>query len=392
MKLSFLGLAPTPELSQVLSKNKFAVSLPKAPDSAEIKKADLVAVYISKESALEKVALVRKANPNCWIAVLIDKKSLSSSDFQEALLACEEKNAVWIKETWEESFWISFQQFLQWRKLQQKVTELESSSESLSQESAAMVLRLEKNVQLAEDIQRSLLPRFSPNLPGISISAKYVPASGLGGDYYDLFEFGDRKRCGFLLADSKSHGMAAALLSVLLKLRLDEMKERFPDSKTFIEHIDREIQTMNLKNIASMSLLYGILDRSSLTFQYTSAGELAPIHLRQGKTVKVPAPSNRALGGGSASEFHEHTLTLKPGDVILLHTDGIAAPLGVRPEEAPSKLAEILSSKKLSMNPVGLQNELLGRIDHYTEKQKLPDDLTLIHLSIDEKTLYVAQG
>jgi serine phosphatase RsbU (regulator of sigma subunit) len=218
---------------------------------------------------------------------------------------------------------------------------------------------------------------------------KYLPAAGLGGDYYDIFEMGDRKHFGVLIADSKTHGMAAALLSVLLKTRIEEMKDRFPESRAFVEYLNAEIQQMNQKALSQLALLYGIFDRSTLTFRYTSAGHLKPLLWRGGRPEPLPPVSNPPLGGVDRFAFRECAVTLRPGDLLIFHTDGLEGPLTDRHPSAFEKMVEILKDKEPRPDPLDVQNELMALVDRSIERKPLEDDLTMIHLSIDEKTLYI---
>ena len=79
---------------------------------------------------------------------------------------------------------------------------------------------MDQDLQQAEIIQRSLLPRHPPNVPGYTLSALYVPGKNVGGDLYDVFRIDDQ-HFGLVVADATGHGVSAAMLSVLFKNRLD---------------------------------------------------------------------------------------------------------------------------------------------------------------------------
>lgn len=389
MRLAFVGISPSVELKGILAKNAFQVEVLSSPTKLKSKTFDLVAFALASVKDLKAVESLREKNPDTWIALVVDKKFFQAH--QNDFIHCEAKNAVWLQEDWQEHFWLLFQQFLEAKKLQQRVAELERENKNLtfhSQEmldhSKKIVSRIERDVHLAESIQKKLLPQYAPNLPGLRVAAKYIPAAGLGGDYYDLFEFADQKRLGVLLADSKTHGIAAALLTALLKIRVEEMKDRFPSAASFVEHLNRELA----HTTESMSLFYGVFDRTTLQFQYASAGNMHPVHWRDGASLSYPKLTNPPLGTADNFNFKERTIALKPGDLILLHTDGLCAPLGADPADVHDKVLEVLHSKATLSDPLQVQNEFLGRIDRFLEKSKLPDDLTLIHLLIDERALY----
>ncbi len=260
----------------------------------------------------------------------------------------------------------------------------------LSEHSQGLVEQMERDLGMATDVQRALFPKETPIVPGVSVAAKYLPAAGLGGDYYDIFEFGDRKLFGLLLADSKTHGMAAALLSVLLKTSLTTMKDRFPQTDQFIAFLNHEFNSLPATERAEMSVLYAILDRASLRLRLTSAGGLCPLLWRKGELQKVTWLRNPALGNLDHFIFRETEIALQPGDRLLFFTDGLVVPLQEGRKEFTKTLEDILrGSGNEPSDSLEFQNEVLARIYRYKAEQTLKDDLTFIYLSIDEKALYL---
>ncbi len=401
MKLLFVDVVPSREFQRTVVSHGFScVVSQKSTTIHKPQSYEMVIVSVENIEDLKKIEILRNKFPGSWLSVVINKKSLLNAEFYSSLIENELKDGVWLEDSWESVFWFSYQQMLQVQKNSKKVKLLEKElfqfrekTTELSEVSNKLLDKFKKDIDLAENIQRVLRPRFSPHIPGVSLSVKFVSSLEGGGDYYDVFEFGDKKRYGILLADSKTHGMAAALLSVLLKLRLEEMKDRFPDSKSFISFLNQEIKSIHTsKNEASMALFYGILDRASLTFQFSSAGNLKPILWRQGEAKPVPNLQNPEVGGIEYFEFREHVLQLQPGDLMILYTNGLELPLKKRGISGEERILSLLKMGKQSPDPLKMQNELMGVIDEYTSKRKLKDDLTLIQLAVDERAMYVAKA
>ncbi len=400
MKLLFVGLEPSKAFqSTVISHGFSCVCLSEFFPEKNKQKCEMVICRIPSIDKIPLLSLVKKRCQDSWVVAVVPAKKLDQPEFYSLLLENESKDGVWTEENWESLFWFSYQQMLEGRNktqqlklLRKEVAQFQEKTIELSQSSDRLLDKFKKDVDLAENIQRVLRPRFSPHIPGVSLSVKYIPSVGVGGDYYDIFEFGDKKRFGFLLADSKSHGMAAALLTVLLKLRLEEMKDRFPDSKSFITFVNQEIRAVYNKNSASMSLFYGILDRASLDFHYTSAGNIHPIVWREGKPQSISQRSNPEVGTVDCCEYHENRVSLQPGDLMILFTDGLEMPLKKGKMNAEQRIKELLTVKEQTPDPLRMQNELMGIVDAYTSKKKLRDDLTLIQLAVDEKAMYVAKA
>jgi serine phosphatase RsbU (regulator of sigma subunit) len=395
MNIGFVGIQPGNDLKKGLLAGQFPFELlRRLPDALDLP--DLIVFSPKIPAALKDLKELREKSPTLWVAIVLPQAWLLEPEWQKALLTCTDKNDVWPTEYWEATFWFALQKAGEFRELHARLEEMKKENtllrthyDDLTASSERLVAQFERNVGLAGNIQRSLLPKRSPDIPGITLAVKYIPAAGVGGDYYDIFEFGDRKRYGFLLADSKSHGMAATLLSVLLKVRLEEMKDRFPDAKSFMEFLNTEIRNLHEKDLATLSLLYGILDRSSLNFHFCVAGSLQPTVWRAGALVDLgTVPKAPPLGGMDHFAFREQSVRLEPGDLLLLHTDGLTFPL----EQAGHRLHDLLATKDPSPDPLELQNEIMGIIDAYRAQDDLPDDITLIHLSVDARALYLASS
>jgi len=285
-----------------------------------------------------------------------------------------------------------------WERLLANQRELEALREEVSQlsdNSKRLLQQLERDLGMATEVQRALFPKETPLVPGINVSAKYLPAAGIGGDYYDIFEIEDRKQFGVLMADSKTHGMAAALLTVLLKTTIEQMKDRFPQTFEFIEFLNHELNHLpdsakDLNERAEISVLYATLDRASLSLKFTSAGGLYPIVWRRGNLLETTRYKNPPLGNLDHHAFRETEVALEPGDRILFFTDGFLPVL----EEPARQASEVLESifeeaDENGRDAIHFQNEVLARIHRYKEKHTLKDDLTFVLLSVDEKALFL---
>ncbi|MCB0403285.1 MAG: SpoIIE family protein phosphatase [Bdellovibrionales bacterium] len=356
--------------------------------------ADAIVYHPTETGAQKELSRLRQRFPDTWCALIFRSEWFQNTPL---LQACRDfhADAMWSLPIWEIQLGLTLKKFLEQIAQQKHSIEIEKGYEKLREEyeeisakATQLITQFEKDVALASNIQRSLLPQKTPKIPGVRIVTKYKPASGFGGDYYDIFEFGDKKRYGFLIADSKTHGMAAALLTVLIKIRLEEMKDLFPDSKSFVQHLNTEIQQVHKKEMNSLSVFYGILDRTSLTFQYTSAGSLTPLLWRLGEATPLSTSPNPALGEANDFSFKESFITLKPADLLLLHSDGLEAVLGS--QSTKTTLSSILSGADPIPDPQEVQNEILGRVDKFVETSPLKDDVTLIQMLVEGNTLYVA--
>jgi serine phosphatase RsbU (regulator of sigma subunit) len=400
MNLLFVGIKPTSELENTLLSQDFvphfSAKYALGQDLNQTFDLDLIVAFVGKKLNTKGLSRLRNRYPKAWITLVVPSRWLKDSASLGELLRCGAKNEVLPVTIWENALWLSIHSALGHRAQHEQLAKLTTDYISLKKDyndlttrSNRLVKQLEHDVELASNIQKSLLPKISPEIPGVSLAIKYLPAAGLGGDYYDIFEFGDRKRFGVLIADAPTHGMAATLLSVLVKIRLEEMKDRFPDSRSFVEFLNHEIQQVSDKEKTSLSLLYGIIDRTSLTFQYTATGHLRPLLWRNGTTPTIPKSGNPALGENTLFNFNEHSIKLEPGDLLIFHTDGLDKPLG---GNSSARITSLLKEKKLGSDPQEFQNEVMALVDAHVERQPLSDDITIIEMAVHHKTLYLASG
>lgn len=396
MKILFVGITPPQALQQLLLSHGFQIDIEKTLPSNKFPY-DLTLIEPKSVKDLTAIGKFRKKCPSSWISLIVDASWLNTSTKHNALLECTDKDDVWPKDYWESLFWPGIQRCRKDKhakdlleSLSQQASQLQTLYDELSKTSEQLVSKLEQNVDVANQIQRAVLPKRAPVVPGVNISVKYIPATGMGGDYYDIFEFGDKKRFGLMLADSKSHGMAATLLSILLKLRLEEMKERFPSSHDFVQYLNREIGTLKVNENTCMALMYGILDRSTFELDLTVAGTSAPILWRSSTDSLLQLNPNPPLGTLNHHTYRNTKIALKPGDMLLLFSDGLHLPMGQNLQTARARLVKILKSQPNRWEPQELQNEIMAIVDQYQENNELTDDITVMQLNIDPNALYVA--
>lgn len=187
--------------------------------------------------------------------------------------------------------------------------------------------RLQRQVQLAADVQRRMLPRRIPQFPPVDIAARYVPSFHLGGDFYDLFELGGN--LGLAVGDVVGKGLAAAVLMAAVRATL---RAHVQD----VFHIDDVMSRVNVALCRDTlesefaTLWYGVLDMQTLRMTYCSAGHEPPM------VVRVPrhrAPTaadvdELSIGGmvvgiDPSQRYQRGTYDLHRGDVLVAYTDGL---------------------------------------------------------------------
>ena len=157
--------------------------------------------------------------------------------------------------------------------LEAKISQLQAAqSELVTKE------RIERELELARDVQQSMLPHSFPEVPGYAISAHYVPARQVGGDFYDVFRL-DEDHFGVVIADVADKGMPAALYMALTRsLLLAEARRALSPKEVLlsVNHLLLELGEMG----GFVSIFYGVVDYATHRLTYTRAGHERPLLLR----------------------------------------------------------------------------------------------------------------
>lgn len=181
--------------------------------------------------------------------------------------------------------------------------------------------------QIAE-IQRSLLPQSFPEIPGIEIAAHYATFDRAGGDYYDVFaDPAGTGRFGFLIADASGHGPSAAVVVAMLHAVVANFS-KLPEPQEMLEEINRKLFARRIGN-SFVTALAAVYDPQSSELRVAGAGHPPPM-IRSGmKTHELEFEGGPPLGILERVDSAQGTVLLKPGDTVLLYTDGISEAMSI---------------------------------------------------------------
>ncbi|RPI55018.1 MAG: hypothetical protein EHM56_05660, partial [Chloroflexi bacterium] len=181
--------------------------------------------------------------------------------------------------------------------------------------------RLEKELETARWIQQSILPRTLPPLPGFDLGAFLMPARAVGGDLFDFIPLPDGA-LGVVIGDVSDKGVPAAIFMALTYSLLRAEAPRWASPAQVLQCVNHHLQGMNDAGMF-VTVLYGVLRGTERRFTYARAGHDLPIYLDGlGNSVETPHGSGQMLGVLDSPALDEQSMILKPGDVLLLYTDG----------------------------------------------------------------------
>ena len=204
------------------------------------------------------------------------------------------------------------------------ITELQAKIAALEQAQAELIKkeRLEHELALAREIQESFLPIRFPDFPGLRLAARSMPARAVGGDFYDAFPLPEG-RVGLVIADVSDKGMPAALFMALTRSLVRAEAQRESSPAQVLSSVNRLLLEMS-SSAMFVTAFYGLLDPERGELVYARAGHERPIHYRAAERSCVPLPGEGiALGILRSAAPEQRSVILRPGDELVLFTDGV---------------------------------------------------------------------
>ena len=244
--------------------------------------------------------------------------------------------------------------------------------------------RLERDLRVARQIQRSLLPHDVPNVVGLDFAVHYEPAYQIGGDFYD-FIWHDESHIALAVGDVAGKAISAALYMARLT---SELRSRAGISRTparLLRRVNDEMVKLGDDGMFA-TLVYAIYDLESRTLVFTNAGHCVPL-LRRGERV-FPLQADRAhivpIGVVNELEVGEARVQLHSGDMLVLVSDGIL--------EARDAKGNEYGVKRLSRrvrtargNAEDVVKAILQDVDGHIGNAPPGDDMTILAMGIDER-------
>ncbi len=188
---------------------------------------------------------------------------------------------------------------------------------------ASALATLDRELQAVGEIQKSLLPRELPPIPGVELATYYNTSARAGGDYYDFFPLSDASGWGLFIADVSGHGTPAAVLMAITHAIAHSKPRTHTPPATLLHYLNERLTRSYIQAGTFVTAFYATFNPESREFTYSRAGHNPPRLVRDGKVISLEETGGLPLGILVDQPFGQATLTLKPGDLLLLYTDGI---------------------------------------------------------------------
>ncbi|MCJ7432767.1 MAG: SpoIIE family protein phosphatase [Anaerolineales bacterium] len=265
------------------------------------------------------------------------------------------------------------------RQLQQAFDELKAAQEQLIEKE-----RLERELKVAADIQMSILPDVLPSAPGFDFGGCMFPARQVGGDFYDVFMLGEKK-IGVLIGDVADKGVPSAIFMARAHALIIAEADTYPLPGDVLRRVNKHITRLE-KSAQFVTALYGVLDIETNEFSYARAGHEPPLLLTaDGKVERLPFGAGMSLGLLDEIVLDARSVTLPPGSILLLYTDGMTDCRNPAGEAfGLDRIKEILAGL-VDLNAQQICDRLLETLQAYQDGSKQDDDVTLV-------TVHAASG
>lgn len=238
---------------------------------------------------------------------------------------------------------------------------------------------LERELELARDIQASFLPRGCPRIPGYDIAAYYSPARHVGGDFYDFIEMaGDDIQLGLLIADVTDKGVPAALFMALSRtlLRANAIDGKPP--ATVLEQTNRLILADSHAGLF-VTCFYAVLHAANGTLTFANGGHNYPLLYRQSSgELRVLRAQGIVLGIVPEPHFEQSHETLAPGDVVLFYTDGVTEAMNSQQELFGEDRLEAVLRQQHQRPAHEIIQAVLEAVEAFGEGESQSDDITMV--------------
>jgi serine phosphatase RsbU (regulator of sigma subunit) len=237
--------------------------------------------------------------------------------------------------------------------------------------------RLTHDLHVAKEIQQGMLPTKTIERPKIEIAGFNRPCDETGGDYYDYIQMPDR-RMGVIVGDVSGHGIGAALFMATARALLRAFTYKMADAGAVLREVNLFLDR-DMPEGSFMTLFFGDLDTKSGAFRYASAGHNPVILFRRHNgSFEELNKTGPGLGLLPEAEYEmRETAPIRPGDILLLYTDGFPEAMNATKELFGVERMKTLLAGLRERAPAEIVQQFVRAVTEWT-KDNFDDDLTLV--------------
>jgi len=238
-------------------------------------------------------------------------------------------------------------------------------------------IRVRDELEVARELQAELLPQRIPPVAGYTFAHSYRTANEVGGDYYDVTPLPDG-RVALMVADASGHGMAAGLVMAIANATLQTALDLDPAPEKVLALLNRTLCRTGTRR-TFMSVFYAVLTPATGSLEYVCAGHPFPFLRRADGTLEELGSGGLPLGLRESLSFTRRVDAVRPGDLLVLYTDGLAEAVDARGQAfGYDGIRRVIAP---GGSPGLVHDCVLAAFDRHVGEEALLDDLTLLVIS-----------
>ncbi len=237
---------------------------------------------------------------------------------------------------------------------------------------------LDQELALAQAVQSALLPQTFPYGDRLSCAARYRATSSIGGDFYDVIDYGDGT-CGVLIADVSGHGPSAALAVSMLKVIAEHAVAQNEGPIEIAHRFNEKLLAVTPED-QYLTMFFGRLDSATGAMRYIRAGHPYPLLHRVDGSVERLEAKGELVGLFDDFSVEEGEVTLQPGDRLLAYSDGIIEAMdGDGAQYGLARLSALVNDKRTE-NIDDILTLIMRDVDDFNAEESLNDDVAILFI------------
>ncbi|MBN1554293.1 MAG: SpoIIE family protein phosphatase [Phycisphaerae bacterium] len=240
---------------------------------------------------------------------------------------------------------------------------------------------IKRQIALAGEVQKRMIPETPPMMNGVDICARYIPSQELAGDFYDFIPL-PSDNVGIAICDVVGKGVRASLLMASIRASLRAHASNIYEMSDVLGKVNRDLCADTVSSDFA-TMFYGVLNAKSRVFTYACAGHMPPILVRDGRICHLETKGG-VLGILPDMIYPLDRFQLKPGDVVFAYTDGLSEALNFKNEAyGRTRIEEaLLYAVAQNYNAEGIARYCLWDLRRFAGLRRREDDRTLIAVKI----------
>jgi phosphoserine phosphatase RsbU/P len=238
---------------------------------------------------------------------------------------------------------------------------------------------MKRDIEIAREIQRWLVPRVAPQIPGVDMAFAMRPANMIGGDYYDAFRRMEEGPLLLAVADVSGKSVPAAMLMANFQATLRALAGSSSSLSQLVTDLNRLVYANNMSGRRFTTAFLAELDPASGKLSYLCAGHNPPILLRENGQIDRLHSDSMPLGVELTEKYAAGETIMQPNDTLVIYTDGITEARSVRGEQfGEDRLLGSLATRQLEERAAVTLATILKRLDDFTGRADQHDDITCL--------------